>query len=124
MRREKARQTSPDAPQPPQAIKSLPNPKPLPQVDPELVIDLPGIWEIQNRGKNYTTYNFTSPIDQTTFTFPSFRDARKARESMRDVFVQQARFEAVVRQKTGKKPEVEKSSGALLPLNFALNSEV
>jgi hypothetical protein len=76
-------------------------------VDPELVIDLPGIWEIQNRGKNYTTYNFTSPIDQTSFTFSSFREARKARGSMGDVFVQQARFEAVVRQKTGKKPEVD-----------------
>jgi len=104
MRRAKTR---PDAPQPVKAIKSLPNPTPLPQVDPELVIDLPGIWEIQNRGKNYTTYNFTSPIDQSTFTFSSFKEARKARESMRDIFVQQAQFEAVVRQKTGKKPQVD-----------------
>jgi hypothetical protein len=73
-------------------------------VEPELIIDVPGIFEIQNRGKNYTTYNFTNPIDQSTFTFSSFHEARQARESMRDVFIQQARFEAVVRQKTGKKP--------------------
>jgi hypothetical protein len=102
-----AHQTRPDAPQLVKAIKSLPNPKPLPQVDPELVIDIPGIWEIQNRGKNYITYNFTSPIDQTTFTFSSFKQARQAHQEMMKAFRQQAVFESVRRQSTGKKLAVD-----------------
>jgi hypothetical protein len=103
MRREKARQTSLDAPQPVKAIKSPANPKTLPSFDSELVIDIPGIFEVQNRGRGYTSYNFTSPVDGSTFTFSSFKEARKGRLEMIKAFRQLAVFESVQRQSTGKK---------------------
>jgi hypothetical protein len=66
---------------------------------------VPGIFEIQNRGRGYRTFNFTSPIDDSAFSFSSWAEAKKTRQSMMKAFEQQARFDGCVRQKTGKKPE-------------------
>jgi hypothetical protein len=75
-------------------------PRKLPP-EPELVIDLPGIWEVENRGRGYRSFNFTSPIDGSTFTFSSFREARQGRNEMMSAWRQQARYESVYRQSTG-----------------------
>jgi hypothetical protein len=81
--------------------------KSAPSDTPELVIDIPGIYEVQNRGKGYTSFRFESPIDGSIFSFPSWAEARTARKSMMAVFRQQAVFDGVVRQKTGKKPATD-----------------
>ena len=77
----KAAQSHPSVPNVPPTQSITPPPTKLTTVTPELVIDIPGIFEIQNRGKNYTSYNFTSPIDGSTFSFPSFKEARQARQA-------------------------------------------
>jgi hypothetical protein len=84
--------------------------KPAPQTildAPELIVDVPGIYEVENRGRGTRSFNFTSTIDGSTFSFPSFAEARQARQAMMKAFRQQAVFESVVRQKTGKKPEAD-----------------
>jgi hypothetical protein len=58
--RKKATQSHPNVP----PISTITSPAPnVAPIEPELVIDVPGIFEIQNRSRNYTSYNFTSPID-------------------------------------------------------------
>jgi hypothetical protein len=104
--RSKSRRLNLDTPKLPRATKTLPKPKPVPKVipsDPEPIVDIPGIFEVQNRGRGYTSYNFTSPIDQGTFTFSSFKEARAARESMRAEFRQLAAYQNTHRQSTGKR---------------------
>jgi hypothetical protein len=84
--------------------------KPAPSVTPatpELIVDVPGIYEVENRGRGTRSFNFTSTIDGSTFSFPSFKEAREARQAMMRAFRGQAVFESVVRQKTGKKPEAD-----------------
>jgi hypothetical protein len=95
------------APQPVKVSKIAKPPKSVAKVIPEaaeLIVDLPGIYEVQNRGKGYTSFRFESPIDGSVFSFSSFREARTGRQEMMRAFRQQAVFESVVRQKTGKKP--------------------
>ena len=102
-RRAKARQKdSQNVPDVSPMSTIAPPPKPATKVKTELVIDVPGIFEIQNRGKNYTSYNFTSPVDNSTFSFPSFSEARQARKSMMAIFEQQSKFDGVQRQSTGR----------------------
>jgi hypothetical protein len=87
------RRSDPNASEKPGAVLIAKPQKAQPTVDSELAIVLPGIFEIQNRGKGCTSFNFTSPIDDSTFSFPSFKEARKARESMRGAFEQLAVYE-------------------------------
>jgi hypothetical protein len=96
----------PKAPRPPKVKKIKP------PVDPKLIVDCPGIWEVENRGRDTRTFNFTSLIDSSTFSFPSFREARQARQEMMQAFRQQAVFESVHRQTTGKKPAVDDEGDA------------
>jgi hypothetical protein len=84
----------------PMSTITLP-PQSAPTVEPEMAIDIPGIYEVQNRGRGYTSFRFESPIDNSIFSFPSFAEARKARKSMMAVFEQQAKFDAVQRQSKG-----------------------
>jgi hypothetical protein len=92
---------TPKPPKPPK-IKKIKGP-----VDPELVVDLPGIYPVENRGKGYTSFRFDSPIDGSIFSFSSFKEARKERQQMMSAFRQQAVFESVQRQSSGKKPAVD-----------------
>jgi hypothetical protein len=108
---QKRLQNDPNASDMPTAVLTSEPPKPAPNDTLELVIDIPGIFEVQNRGRGYTSYNFTSPVDGSTFTFSSFKDARKGRQAMMTAFEQQAVFESVFRQKTGKKPADDDEEG-------------
>ena len=103
----KAAQGHPNDPKVPPISTITPSPKSVRSDTPELVVDVPGIYEVQNRGKGYTSFRFESPIDGSVFSFPSFQDARKVRKSMLAVFEQQARFESVHRQSTGGRPAVD-----------------
>jgi hypothetical protein len=123
--RRRLAQTNPDAPQSFKAIKSPPKPKPLPTVDPELVIDIPGVWEVQNRGRGTRSFNFTSLVDNSTFSFPTFREARQARAEMMDAFRQQAVFESVHRRLLAREHSVKFHSGLPhSPLRFVEQSSV
>jgi hypothetical protein len=74
---------------------------------PELIVDLPGIYEIEHRGRGTRSFRFESPVDGSVFAFESFKEARKERQQMMTAFRQQAVFESVVRQKTGKRRNQE-----------------
>lgn len=53
---------------------------------PELIVSIPGIYEVQNRGKGYTSFRFESPIDGSVFSFSSFKEG-KDRPSINDASV-------------------------------------
>jgi hypothetical protein len=101
---QKRRQNAPNESEESQATTIAKPQKPVSNDTPELTIDIPGIYEVENRGKGYTSFRFDSPIDGSVFAFESFKEARKERQQMMSAFRQQAVFESVVRQKTGKKP--------------------
>jgi hypothetical protein len=63
-------------------------------------VDIPGIYEIENRGRGYTSFRFESPIDGSVFSYESFKDARKARQSMMAAFRQLAAYDSTHRQST------------------------
>jgi hypothetical protein len=69
---------------------------------PALIVDLPGIYEVENRGRGTRSFRFESTIDGSVFAFDTFREARMAREKMRGAFEQQSKFDAVQRQSSGK----------------------
>jgi hypothetical protein len=92
---------TPQTPQTPK-VKKIKAP-----VDPELVIDLPGIYQVENRGKGCISFRFESLIDGSVFSFSSFKEARQTRQEMMDAFRQQVVFESVQRQSSGKKPVVD-----------------
>jgi hypothetical protein len=55
-----------EASQPVRATKTLPPQKPAPQVildAPELIVNLPGIYEVENRGRGTRSFRFESTID-------------------------------------------------------------
>jgi hypothetical protein len=103
-KRSKSRGDNSDTPKLPRAVKTVKPkpPKPL-RAEPELIINLPGIFEVENRGRGTRSFRFESPVDGATFAFESFREARAARETMRAEFRQLAAYQNTHRQSTGRK---------------------
>jgi hypothetical protein len=56
-----------------------------------IAVSMPSIFEVENRGKNYRSFCFESPLDGSVFSFSSYKEARGARES----------FRPAIRQETG-----------------------
>ena len=100
--RQKDSQNVPDVP-PTQSITAPPKNVAKSILEaPKLIVSLPGIYEVENRGKGYTSFRFENPVDGSTFAFESFAEARKARKCMVAIFEQQSKFDGVKRQSTGK----------------------
>jgi hypothetical protein len=94
----------------PPKVKTSTPPKPLKIVAPidlEIAVSMPAIFEVDNRGKGYRTFNFESPIDGSLFSFLSYKEARAARESLRPAICQLENYENVHRQSTGGKSAVD-----------------
>jgi hypothetical protein len=77
----------------------------------EIAVSMPAIFEVENRGRNYRSFCFESPLDGSVFSFLCYKDARAARESLRPAICQMETYDRVVRQKTVKKP-VDDEEGA------------
>jgi hypothetical protein len=80
-------------------IKKALLPKPAPE-EPEPIVDISGIYEVENRGRGRRSFRFESPIDGSVFSYESFKDARQARQSMMATFKQLAAYDSTHRQST------------------------
>jgi hypothetical protein len=72
-----------------------------------IAVSMPAISEVENRGKNYRSFCFESPLDGSVFSFLSYKEARGARESFRPAICQMETYENTHRQSTGKKLAVD-----------------